>query len=155
VAKLRLGERAFESNQRTDIFFFHDVHEGSEADPAFYSVIIGDSFSGIKRPGRDADQLPVPCAEVKNDWSHLTFFFYLTECGSQELFTYFTSVIWVGLNIFKLLNVLLHGYFRPPLIVVVTCFETVNMMPVILQSSIFMSMFCNYLPQVEELFSSS
>jgi hypothetical protein len=74
VAKLRLDEPAFESIQRTDIFFFHDFHVGSEADSAFYSMNIGDSFSGIKRPGREAGQLPLPCAEVKNEWSHLTFF---------------------------------------------------------------------------------
>jgi len=64
-------------------------------------------------------------------------------------------VIYFRNSIYKLLNVLLHEYFRPPLIVVITCFETVNMMPISLQSSIFMSVFCNYLPQVEELFFSS
>ena len=44
AAKLRLDESAFESSQRTDIFFFHDVRLGSETDPAFYSVIIGGLF---------------------------------------------------------------------------------------------------------------
>lgn len=82
VAKLRLDEPAFESIQRTDIFFFYDVHVGSEADPAFYSMIIGDYFSGLKRPRREAGQLLLPCAEVKNEWSHLTFI-CLPECGSQ------------------------------------------------------------------------
>lgn len=150
VAKLRLDEPAFEFNQRTDIFFFHDVHEGSEADPPFYSVIIGHSFSGIKRPGREAGQLPLPCAEVKNCWSHLTFFLSVRMWKSGIV-----HVIYFRNSIYKLLNVLLHEYFRPPLIVVITCFETVNMMPISLQSSIFMSVFCNYLPQVEELFFSS
>jgi hypothetical protein len=74
VAKLRPDESAFDSVRRTDIFFFHDVHVGSEADPAFYSMIIEDSFPGIKRPRRESGQLPLPCAEVKNEWSHLTFF---------------------------------------------------------------------------------
>lgn len=57
VAKLEMDEPTFESIQRTDVFFFHDVHVGSEADPVFYSMIIGDSFSGIKRPGLEAGQL--------------------------------------------------------------------------------------------------
>jgi hypothetical protein len=46
-----MDERAFESSQRTDIFFFHDFHVGSEADPAFYSMIIGDSFFPDKEAG--------------------------------------------------------------------------------------------------------
>jgi len=82
MAKIRLDEPTFESIQGTDIFFFHDVHVGSEADPAFYSMIIGDSFSGLKRPGREAGQLLLTCGEVKNEWSHLTFI-CLPKCGSQ------------------------------------------------------------------------
>jgi hypothetical protein len=92
VAKLRLGKPAFESSQRTDIFSFHGVHVRSKAGPAFYSLIVGDSFSGIKRPGCEAGQL------IKDEWN-LNFthpeclhgfhtykfnsFFYLPECGSQ------------------------------------------------------------------------
>jgi hypothetical protein len=70
VAKLRLDESAFESSQGTNIFSFHDVPVGSETGPAFYSLII-ETFSGIKRPGREADQL------ITTEWN---FNFTRPEC---------------------------------------------------------------------------
>jgi hypothetical protein len=41
----------------------------SEAHPAFYSLGNGGLVTGVKRPGRETDYLPLSRAEVKNEWS--------------------------------------------------------------------------------------
>jgi hypothetical protein len=43
----------------------HRVQTGSEAHPASYPLGIRVSFPGVKRPGREADNLPPSSAEVK------------------------------------------------------------------------------------------
>jgi hypothetical protein len=37
--------------------------------PQTYSVVIRGSFLVMKRPGHEADRLPLSSAEVKNEWS--------------------------------------------------------------------------------------
>jgi hypothetical protein len=44
---------------------FHFINTGSRAHPASYPMGIGGSFPGVKRQGREADHLPLTCAEVK------------------------------------------------------------------------------------------
>jgi hypothetical protein len=46
----------------------HVVQTGSGAHPASYTMGTGDSFSGVKRPGREADHSPPTNAEVKKMW---------------------------------------------------------------------------------------
>jgi hypothetical protein len=41
-----------------DISLLHSVHTSSEAHPASYPVGTGGSFTGVKRPGREADHSP-------------------------------------------------------------------------------------------------
>jgi len=41
----------------------------SEAHPASYSLGNGGLVTGVKRPGRETDYLPLSRAEVKNEWS--------------------------------------------------------------------------------------
>jgi hypothetical protein len=43
----------------------HRVQNGSGALPASYPMGTGDSFLGVKRPGREADHSPPSSAEVK------------------------------------------------------------------------------------------
>jgi hypothetical protein len=44
------------------------VQTGSEAHPASWPMGTGGPFPGAKaRPGRDADHLPLSCAEVQNE----------------------------------------------------------------------------------------
>jgi hypothetical protein len=42
----------------------------THGDLASFPTGTRDSFSGVKRPGREADHSPPPNAEVKNEWSY-------------------------------------------------------------------------------------
>jgi hypothetical protein len=65
-----LDDRWFESRQGLGNFSLHHrVQTGSGAHPTSYPVGTKDSFPGVERPGREADHLPAPNAEVKNVWS--------------------------------------------------------------------------------------
>jgi hypothetical protein len=44
------------------------VQTGSEAHPASYPMGSGGSFSGVKRPGREAEHSPSTSAVVKKAW---------------------------------------------------------------------------------------
>jgi hypothetical protein len=46
----------------------HVVYTGSGADSVSYTMGIGSSFSGVKRPRRESDHSPSSDAEVKNTW---------------------------------------------------------------------------------------
>jgi hypothetical protein len=48
----------------------HHVQTGYGAQPASYPMGTGVSFSGVKRPGCEADHSPPSSAEVKNAWSY-------------------------------------------------------------------------------------
>jgi hypothetical protein len=48
----------------------HRVQNGSEAHPVSYTMGTRDSFSGVKRPGREADHSPPSSAEVQNACSY-------------------------------------------------------------------------------------
>jgi len=50
--------------------FHHLVQNISGAHPASYPMGTRGSSLGVKRPGREADQLPPFSAEVKNAWSY-------------------------------------------------------------------------------------
>jgi hypothetical protein len=51
-------------------FLRRRVQTGSGAHPASYPVSTKEALSpGVKRPGREADHSPKPCAKVKNAWS--------------------------------------------------------------------------------------
>jgi hypothetical protein len=41
---------------------------GSEVHPPSYSLSTGNSFPGVKRPGREVDHSPPTSAEVKKMW---------------------------------------------------------------------------------------
>jgi hypothetical protein len=49
------------------IFTHHVVQTGSGVHPTSYPMGTGDSFPGVKRPGREADHTPTS-AEVKKTW---------------------------------------------------------------------------------------
>jgi hypothetical protein len=46
----------------------HDVQVGSGVHPAFYPMGIEDHFLGLKREGREADDLPSTNVVLKNTW---------------------------------------------------------------------------------------
>jgi hypothetical protein len=48
---------------------FHVIQISSGAHPASYPMGTGDSFLGVKRPGREADHSP-PTTEVKKTWTY-------------------------------------------------------------------------------------
>jgi len=56
-----LNDRGSSRDRDSDENFplHHRFQIGSEADPASYSMGTGDSFPGVKRPGREADS-PTP-----------------------------------------------------------------------------------------------
>jgi hypothetical protein len=37
----------------------------------------GDSFNGIKRPGREADRSPQTCGEIKKTWIYTSILSYV------------------------------------------------------------------------------
>jgi hypothetical protein len=43
---------------------------GSEGPPSLITLGTMGAFSGLKRPGREANSLPPSSAEVKNAWSY-------------------------------------------------------------------------------------
>jgi hypothetical protein len=46
------------------------VQHGPGAHPVSYPMGTGGSFSGVKRPGLEADHSPPSSAEVKNAWNY-------------------------------------------------------------------------------------
>jgi hypothetical protein len=60
----------WESEYKPDISMKNWKKTDSGANPASYPMGTGGSFTGVKRPGRDADQSPPSSAEVKNMWSY-------------------------------------------------------------------------------------
>jgi hypothetical protein len=46
------------------------MHACSGVLPASYPMGAGDSFPGVKRPGREPDHSPPSSAEVRNVWSY-------------------------------------------------------------------------------------
>jgi hypothetical protein len=48
----------------------HRVQNGSGSHPTSHPMGTGGSFSGVKRPGSEADHSPPSSAEVKNAWSY-------------------------------------------------------------------------------------
>ena len=46
-----------------------NVHNGSGACPTSLFTGHGNSFPGVKRPGREVNHTPPSSAEVKNKWS--------------------------------------------------------------------------------------
>jgi hypothetical protein len=50
----------------------HRVQTGYGAHPASYPMGTGDSFSGLKRSEREADQSPTYSVEVKNAWLYIS-----------------------------------------------------------------------------------
>jgi hypothetical protein len=50
------------------LLHLHVVQTGSRANSASYPMGTGDSFPGVKRPGREADHSPPASAEAKKMW---------------------------------------------------------------------------------------
>jgi hypothetical protein len=50
----------------------HCVQTGFETHPASYPVGTKGSFTGVKRPGREADHSPPYNVEVKNAWRYIS-----------------------------------------------------------------------------------
>jgi hypothetical protein len=57
---------ALESRHRQEIFVFHDVQTDCGALRASYPMGTGDSFPGVRWPGREADHSPPTNAEVSS-----------------------------------------------------------------------------------------
>jgi hypothetical protein len=53
-----------------DFSDFLGVQTGSRVHPASYPMSTRTPFPGVKRPGREDFHLPLPNAEVKNEWSY-------------------------------------------------------------------------------------
>jgi hypothetical protein len=68
VLRLRAGQPGFDS--RYDFSLRYDVQTGSAAHTASYPMCTGVIFSGIKRPGSDANHSSPSSAEVKNSCSY-------------------------------------------------------------------------------------
>jgi hypothetical protein len=72
----------------------HRLHTGSGAHPASYTMNTRGSFSGVKRPGREAYRPPPSSAEVKNAWSYTSppqirlHGVVLTSKNAQDNFTF-------------------------------------------------------------------
>jgi hypothetical protein len=49
-----------------NFYFLHCLHTGSGAYPTSYPNNAGPVFSGVKRPGREADHSAASSSEVKN-----------------------------------------------------------------------------------------
>jgi hypothetical protein len=58
----------FESRKGQEFSLLHVVQTGSGFHPTSYTMGPGGSFSGVKRPGREADHSPPTSAEVKKMW---------------------------------------------------------------------------------------
>jgi hypothetical protein len=73
VSTSRGGRPGFDSWQRKKgiLPLRHRVQTGSMAHPASYPVGIRGSFSGVKRPRREADHSPPSGTEVKNAWGYI------------------------------------------------------------------------------------
>ena len=69
----------FDSCQGLDtrLSVLQSVQTGSGADLAFYQMDTGDCFSGIKRPEREADQLPPSVTDVRNEESYTSTTTYI------------------------------------------------------------------------------
>jgi hypothetical protein len=63
-----------------------------EAHPGSYSVRIGVLSPGVKRPGREADNLLLSSVEVKNEWRYTSAFSIGLHGVEEDIFT-FTSII--------------------------------------------------------------
>jgi hypothetical protein len=62
--------------------FLHDVQTGSGAHRTSYSMGTVGSFSGVKRPGREADHSPPASAEVKKMWIYISTptYAFMAQC---------------------------------------------------------------------------
>jgi len=58
------------SDEATDVSLLQNFQTGSESLPASYSLDTGCSFSGVKRPGHEADHEPPSSAEYQNEWRY-------------------------------------------------------------------------------------
>jgi hypothetical protein len=58
----------FESRYGQEFPLLHVVQTGSGAHPASYPMETGDSFPGVKWPGREAHNSSPTSAEVKKTW---------------------------------------------------------------------------------------
>jgi hypothetical protein len=74
-----------------------NVQTGPWGPPVLLFVVHWDSFSELKRPGRDVDHSP-PCGvEAKNEWNCTsTFFIRLHDADWYDL-TIFTSVFYLAI----------------------------------------------------------
>jgi hypothetical protein len=63
---LRAGELGFDCQQGKLFITIPSIPTRSGANPAFYPISVGESFPGVKRPGRETDRQPQSRAEVKN-----------------------------------------------------------------------------------------
>jgi hypothetical protein len=63
-----------------------------EAHPALYSVRIGVLSPGVKRPGREADNLLLSSVKVKNEWSYTSASPVHLHGVDENIFTY-TSIL--------------------------------------------------------------
>jgi hypothetical protein len=56
-----------DSDNATALSLLQNVHAGPGTLPAFYSLDSGFFFSGVKRPGHEADHAPPSSAEDQNE----------------------------------------------------------------------------------------
>jgi len=91
----KIWSRYLASPVRGKRLFFsrlQNVQAGSGTGSASSSFSAGVSFSRVKRPGRDANQLSASAAEFKNEWSY-TFSPPCTPswCGQRQLYLFYLS----------------------------------------------------------------
>jgi hypothetical protein len=60
------GRPGFDSLRRQGLSLFYSAQAVSGAHPTSYKMETGSSFTGVKRPGSEADHLPPYSAEVMN-----------------------------------------------------------------------------------------
>jgi hypothetical protein len=98
-----LDDRGFESRQGLHFSLHHRIQTGSEAHPASYPMGTRGSFSGEKRPGREADHSPPSSAEAKNAWSYTStppyaFMAWCSDKSQGQLYIYVYRVLTYSLR---------------------------------------------------------
>jgi len=75
--KAKIGKYNFYLKSRTQLYLRHHVQTGTGAHSASYTKDTEVLYSGVKRPGREADHSPPSTSEIKNAWSNTSIHPYV------------------------------------------------------------------------------